>query len=417
MKVVLASIGSRGDVQPMVAIAQALAARGHRPVIAAPPDFAAWVRTFGIEFVPLGIDVNAFMHRHRETLGGNIWKFFQETRALFESELPAQLDALLELGGDAGAIVFAAGAVAGPSAGEKLGIPVLGVLFTTTVIPSSDHAPVVIPWRTLPRWVNALLWRAMDAGWNLLLRKGLDAARARHGLPPVRDVAAHLYEESHFVVAVDPVLFPVDAAWRERMPAVGFLFARPNETALDADLAAWLDAGEPPVYVGFGSMMGKGPERMQRIVVKAVASLGLRGLVSSGWAKLGGALPASWRVIGDTPHALLFPRMACVVHHGGSGTMASALRAGVPQVVAPLILDQYHHAQRLYEQGLAPKPVPMERMDASRLAAAIGHAMALPAAARTRAARSVQGSDGAGAIVRHIEARVRSNSRHDRSDP
>jgi len=388
----------------MVAIAQALIARGHAAVIAAPPDFEPWVRSFGIDFVPLGIDVNAFMREHREKLGGNIWKFFHETRSLFERDLPEQLDALVGLGRDADAMVFAAGAATAPSAGEKLGIPVLGVLFTTCVIPSREHAPVVVPWRTLPKWMNALLWRAMDGGWNLLLRKGLNDARARHGLRPIPDVTAHLYEESHFVVAVDAGLFPLEPAWHARMPHVGFLFVQPKEAALDPDLEAWLDAGDPPVYVGFGSMMGKGPERMHDVVVEAITSIGRRALVSRGWAGLGENLPGGWRAIGDAPHALLFPRMACVVHHGGSGTTAAALRAGVPQVVLPLILDQYHHAQRLYEEGLAPKPVPMERIDAPRLARSIREALAAAPELRLRVADRLRESDAAGEIVRRIEA-------------
>jgi len=387
----------------MVAIAQALANRGHEPVIAAPPDFESWVRALGIDFVPLGIDVNAFMHEHRETLGGNIWGFFHETRRLFDSELPAQLDKLLDLGRDADAIVFAAGAVAAPSAGEKLGIPVLGVLFTTTVVPSKDHAPVVIPWRTLPRWTNALLWRVMDAGWNALLRKGLNDARRRHGLRPTSDITTHLYEESRFVVAVDRELFPLDAEWDERIPHVGFLYARPNPAALDPDLAAWLDAGDPPVYVGFGSMMGKGPDRMRGVIVEALGRAGRRGLVSRGWAGLGDALPPQRRAIGDTPHELLFPRVACVVHHGGSGTTAAALRAGVPQVLAPLILDQYHHAQVLHERGLAPRPVHMEKIKAEELAGAIGEALRVPASKREAVAQRLRASRGADAIVDRIE--------------
>ncbi|HWH40499.1 MAG TPA: glycosyltransferase [Usitatibacter sp.] len=403
MKVILATIGSRGDVQPMVAVAQALASRGHEPLIAAPPDFASWVRAFGIDFVPLGIDVNAFMREHREALGANIWKFFHETRRLFDRELPAQLDKLLELGRDAGAIVFAAGAVAAPSAGEKLGIPVLGVLFTTTVVPSNDHAPVVIPWRTLPGWMNALLWRVMDVGWNALLGKGLNDARRRHGLRPIPDVTKHLYEESHFVAAVDRELFPLDPEWDDRIPHVGFLYARPNQAALDPDLAAWLDAGEPPVYVGFGSMMGKGPDRMRGVIVAALGRVGRRGLVSRGWAGLGDALPPHWRAIGDTPHELLFPRVACVVHHGGSGTTAAALRAGVPQVLAPLILDQYHHAQVLYEQGLAPRPVPMEKITAEELASAIRDALRIPASKRQVVADRLRASRGADAIVDRLE--------------
>ena len=404
LHVVLTSIGSRGDVQPMVAIAQALAARGHRAVIAAPPDFGPWIRSLGFEFAGVGSDVNAFMQRHREALGANIARFFALTRRLFDTELPAQMDALVELARDADAIVFGGGSAMGPSAGEKLGIPVIGVLFTTCVIPSSDHAPVVVPWRTLPRWMNALLWKLEAPMWNRLLRTGVNAGRERHGLAPVDDMVTYLFERSHYVVAVDPGVLPLDPRWAARVPHVGFLFMDTKNASLDPDLASWLDDGDPPIYVGFGSMTGRGPERMQRVVTDAIRSIGRRALVSRGWANLGSELPEGWRAIGDTPHERLFPRMACVVHHGGSGTTAAALRAGVPQVLVPLILDQYHHAQVLHEQGLAPRPVPMEKITAAQLADAIREALRIPQEKRQAVADRLRASRAADAVVDRIEA-------------
>lgn len=388
----------------MLAIAQALARRGHRPVIAAPPDFGPRVRGLGFEFAGLGMDVNAFMHEHRETLGANGLGFFRVARRMFEEQLPAQMDALSELGRGADAVVFAAGSVMAPSAGQEAGIPVLGVLFTTAVLPSREHAPVLVPWRTLPRWINRLLWRASGPMWNLLLRKAVNAARARHGLPPVDDVITHLYGDAGFVVAMDAELFPPDPEWRETIPSTGFLFLEPREASLDPALEAWLGEGERPVYVGFGSMTGRGPERMQRVVMDAITSLGRRALVSRGWANLGGDMPGTWHVVGETPHTLLFPRMACVIHHGGSGTTAAALRAGVPQVLVPLILDQYHHAQRLYEGGLAPRPVPMEKITAPQLARAIREAVAIPQARRQAVAARLQASRGHDAIADRIVA-------------
>ena len=388
----------------MVAIAQALQARGHGAVIAAPPDFAPWVRGLGFEFVGLGMDVNAFMQAHRGTLGANGLRFFRVARRMFGEQLPAQMDALAALARDADAIVFAAGSVMAPSAGQKAGIPVLGVLFTTAVLPSRDHAPVLVPWRTLPKWLNRLLWRASDPMWNLLLRDAVNAARERHRLPSINDAVSHLYGDAAFVVAVDPGIFPPDAQWSARIPPVGFLFLEPRAGSLDPGLEAWLDEGEPPIHVGFGSMTGRGPERMQRVVVEAIASLGRRALVSRGWANLGGEMPGTWRVIGETPHALLFPRTACVVHHGGAGTTAAALRAAVPQVLVPLILDQYHHAQRLFEEGLAPRPVAMEKIDAAQLARAIRDAMRIPAGRREAVADRLRASRGADAVADRIEA-------------
>ena len=118
-------------------------------------------------------------------------------------------------------------------------------------------------------------------------------------------------------------------------------------------------------------------------------------------------LPGNIFVLGDTPHDWLFPKMSAVIHHGGSGTTATALRAGVPQVLVPLILDQYHHAQRLYEEGLAPRPVPMEKITAPQLARAIREALRIPRDKRQAVADRLRASRGADAVADRVEAAAR----------
>jgi UDP:flavonoid glycosyltransferase YjiC (YdhE family) len=141
------------------------------------------------------------------------------------------------------------------------------------------------------------------------------------------------------------------------------------------------------------------------MVVQAVSATGRRCIVGAGWAGLGGgALPGGWRVVREAPHHKLFPRMAAVIHHGGSGTTATALRAGVPQVILPLILDQYHHAHRLHAAGLTPRPIAMEKITPGELTQSILSALALPAEKRLAAARRLRLSDARGDIVRRVEA-------------
>jgi UDP:flavonoid glycosyltransferase YjiC (YdhE family) len=159
------------------------------------------------------------------------------------------------------------------------------------------------------------------------------------------------------------------------------------------------------VFVGFGSMSAEGTDRVGRLIVDAIAATGRRCIIGAGWAGLGaGSLPAGWRVVREAPHALLFPRVAAIVHHGGSGTTASALRAGVPQVVLPLILDQFHHAHRLHLAGIAPRPVPMEDITAAELGAAIMTALEMPEGPRLAAAERLRASDGRAEIVRRLES-------------
>lgn len=406
LRVVLATVGSRGDVQPMLAIAQALAERGHVPVIAAPANFADWVSGLGFEFYPVGIDMQAFLSQNRHLMTGNPVTLVRDTVAFFREQIPLQAEHLLAICEGADAMLFGGLAIAAPSVAQHLQIPLMGVLFTTCVLPSSQHPPPNIPWHGLWPWLNQMAWGVNRVMAGMVLRTPFNALRARLRLPRIDEVHRHLTDAAPLVIAADEVLFPADPAWQGRYRYANFLFMD-DPQPLDPGLDAWLRDGLPPVYVGFGSMSGKGTERIGRMLVDALGATGRRCLIGAGWAGLGsGAVPSDWRVVHDVPHAQLFPRVALVVHHGGSGTTAQALRAGAPQVLLPLILDQFHHAHRLYCAGLAPRPVPMERITAPALAQAMQSAMRLPAGPREAAAARLRTSDARAQFVRLLEALV-----------
>ena len=405
LRVVLAPVGSRGDVQPMLALAQAFVVRGHVPLIAAPPNFETWVRSLGFDFAPLGVDMQVFLAEHSDAMTGNPVKMAQTMSRHFSEQIPLQAQQLTPVCRGADALLWGGLALAAPTVAEHLHLPVLGVLYTSCILPSSQHPPISIPWHGLPNWMNDLLWRANRLLTDSLGLDSLNTMRASFGLPPV-DHLRRLFEDYPLVIAADEVLFPPDPLWQGRYPYANFIFFD-DPTPLDPELDAWLADGEPPVFVGFGSMSGEGTDRVEGMIVEAVSATGHRCLVGAGWAGLGaGALPPGWRVVRDAPHALLFPRTAVVVHHGGSGTTASALRAGVPQVLLPLILDQFHHAHRLHLAGIAPHPVPMESITAAELADAIRTALELPASPRQAAAARLRASDGRREIVRRVEALV-----------
>ena len=405
LRVVIATVGSRGDVQPTLAIAQALLARGHSPMIAAPPNFADWVQGLGYEFAPLGTDTQEMLAQNQGLMTGNPLRMLREMIRYCKVQPDLQTHQLSQICERADAMVHCSlASFIAPSVAENLGLPSLGVLFTTCVVPSSDHPPATIPWQGLPWWVNELLWFTDRFLVNLLMRRSLNRARAAIGLSPLADLRTHLLIEHPPVLAVDEMIFPPDSRWEGRYPYANFLFFDDPEL-MDPALDAWLNEGEPPVFVGFGSMSGKGTDHIASLIVEAVSATGRRCLVGSGWAGFNtGSIPAGWRVVGQTPHALLFPRVAVVVHHGGSGTTAQALRAGVPQVVLPLILDQFHQAQRLYLAGLAPRPVPMEKISARGLTLAIQTALSVPNGPRQQVATRLVSSRGAAQIVQRVEA-------------
>ena len=405
LRVVLATVGSRGDVQPMLALAQALAARGHVPVVAAPPNFETWVRGLGFEFAPLGTDIEVFLAENADVLTGNPVKALRGIARYFSDQIPVQVRQLQATCRGADAMIWAGLAVTAPSVAEHLRLPSFGVFYSTCMLPSGMHPPPTFRWHGLPGWINRVLWRVQRLIAKRIVGAPLNVGRLGMGLRQV-SLHEHFFEQGQFVFAVDEALFPPGPEWEGRFPHANFIFFD-DPAPLDAELDAWLAEGEPPVFVGFGSMSGQGTDRAGRIIVEAVQATGLRCIVGAGWAELGaGALPQGWRLVRDAPHARLFPRMAAVVHHGGSGTTAQALRAGVPQVILPLILDQYHHAQRLFVASLVPKPVPMESVTAVGLTRSIQAALALPEGPRKLAAQRLRASDGRGEVVARMEALV-----------
>jgi sterol 3beta-glucosyltransferase len=173
-----------------------------------------------------------------------------------------------------------------------------------------------------------------------------------------------------------------------------------------AELAAFLGADPPPVYVGFGSMSGRDPERLARTVVEALQIAGLRGIIATGWGGLeAGDLPETIFAIDEAPHAWLFPRMAAVVHHGGAGTTAAGLRAGKPTIVVPFFADQPFWGSRVHGIGAGPKPIPRRRLTAQSLAAAMREATGSQdmIAAASQIGERIRSEDGVANAVSLIE--------------
>ncbi len=394
MKIVLATIGTRGDVQPMVALAQAIERRGHEVLIACPDTFGDWVRSMGIEQAALGEDLSALMAAG----GDRIQQSLAGMKQYFREQLAVQAPRLLELARGADAIVSTAMAWSGPSVAEKLGIPAL-LLLPTSLAPSRLHPPPLFPWYGWPQWVNGLLWWASDKAQDSLMGEPLNEARAAIGLGPVAQFTRHLFVDVPAVMAVDETFLPPDPKWGERYPYVGFLFMD-DPSPLDPALDAYLSAGDPPVCVGFGSMAGKSPERVGALLTDALA--GHRVLVLGGSAKLfAGGAPEGFHVVGGAPHAKVFPRASVVIHHGGSGTTAAALRAGVPQVILPMMLDQFHHAHHAARMQLAAS---LAKVSAKTLRRAVAEALSLPEAPRRAMAERLRASDAGDRIVDRLEA-------------
>jgi vancomycin aglycone glucosyltransferase len=367
LRILLTTEGSRGDVFPMLALGEACAAEGHTVRVCAPPNFEADVAARGFEFHPSGIDALAMLREHAGAVRSGGLRLVLAFRRSHDDLVRDGFAPVCEAARGADFVLGAGVQVAGPSAAEKLGIPYRFIAYCPSLIPAADLTPVFLQTPELPPWANRVLWRLMP--W--LVRRSLshiNRKRRELGLGPERDAFDHLFGPAPVALATDEDLGPPPRESRFEVECIGAL-QTDVEGPLPDKLEAFLAAGPPPVYFGFGSMTDPAPAETTRLVLDATLAAGCRALLSRGWAGLGeGGLPEHVFPLGAVSHARLFPRCAAVVHHGGAGTTTTAARAGVPQVLVPHLLDQFYWARRVAALGLGPPAIPRARLSAGALA-------------------------------------------------
>ncbi|WP_437580086.1 glycosyltransferase [Sorangium sp. So ce887] len=395
MRVLLTGVGTRGDVQPVVALAAEMRRRGHDVRLCVPPNFIDWVGSLGFTAAPIGIAM-----RQPSGVAGTQASLPtpEQIRALVEHLVRDQYDATASAAEGCDVIV-AGGAhqYAARSIAERLGIPSVVAVYAPVTLPSPDHGPDGEPGGDPES--NLRRWQDESRSWNERVLERLNENRERLGLGPLSDVLSHILGESPWLAA-DPVLGPLPATPGLQATQTG-AWLLPDKTPLVPELEAFLAAGEPPVYVGFGSM----PVDPQagRIVIEAVRAAGRRVVLSQGWAELGRVDDAFDGIaIGDVNQQALFPRVAAVVHHGGAGTTTTAARAGVPQVIVPMFSDQLYWAWRVRALGIGTS-MARGALNAASLLAALKGALDQGVAARAGALAGTVAEDGTAVAAELIE--------------
>jgi len=370
MRIVLAPEGTRGDVHPLLALGVRLREAGHAVRLCASPDFEADARARGLEFRPVGGSIRAYLGAEAGAIHAGPLALVRASWRYMRDNVTAWFFALSEVAPEADLLVGAGVQLAAPSVAEWLRIPYRYVAYCPGIVPSAEHAPIFLARQPGTPRANRIAWRATAAAVRAGPGRLVDRHRRRLGLRPIADVARHLFG-ARPLLAVDRELAeaPADAPWPlDQVPCLHPFAPEP----LPAKLEGFLDAGPPPVYVGFGSMPDPRPGETTRRVLDAVRARGLRAVIDRGWAGLGeGPLGDDVFVTEPVSHAALFRRVAAVVHHGGAGTTATAARAGAPQLVVPHVLDQFYWAARTRALGLGPPPVPRRELTAERLAEAL----------------------------------------------
>lgn len=371
MKLLILTYGTEGDTRPLAALGHALVQAGHEVHLLADASCLDIAGSLGLPCSALAGDIRATLAAE-----GAMADISRNLARLANRHAGEWLQQALAVGRDCDAVIVSGlTAFVGLSAAEALGVPGIGSMLIP-ITPTAGFAAPFLPF-TPPRAFNRSSHRLFNQLTWQVLRSGTNRARAQAGLPPRRT----LWTRHPMLYGISPALVPPPADWPANAHVCGQWIPPTPAWTPPPELVAYLDAGDPPVYVGFGSMAGFDTGRVLAAVVGGVG--GRRALFHPGWSGIDPALlPGNFHAIGPAPHDWLLPRCAMAIHHGGSGTTHSACRAGVPGIVVPFAGDQFFWGARLRAAGIMQHPLTGRSVTAESLGQAIAFAESTQAQAR-----------------------------------
>ncbi len=406
MKITISSHGTRGDVQPYLALAVGLQNSGHQVTLATSYNYTDWIHSYGVGTHPTRFSLQAFMQGPEWQEARQGGKFLKQFR-LFKSALQMyaeNMDDVWDAVREADFVIQSPASSGALEAYELYGTPAAlayPVPFAPTrEFPSYFLGPARFSLgaaynRLTHTFMHRLLWGNMTGPMT-------DQIRKKQGLPPVRSFSQQLaFARKNRILSLygfSEHVLPKPADWDELQHVTGYWFLdSPTDWQPEPDLVQFLENGPPPVYVGFGSMDAMDTAAITAKVLEALKISGQRGVILTGWGGLE-RLPATSDIffIENVPHDWLFPRMAALVHHGGAGTTGAGLRAGVPNIITPVGADQFAWAERVVALGVGPSAPALKRLSVEKLAGAIRTAVDDPSI-RVRAAalgKQIQAENG-----------------------
>lgn len=382
MRIAIIALGSRGDVQPYIALGKGLQAAGNIIRMVSHENYDALVNAHRLEFWPVSGDVQEFAEtpEMRALLEkGNFIALMgyaakaAKTAALNWAEVGLQACQGMDL-----IVAGFGGMFIGLAIAEKLNRPLLQahyVPFTPTrEFPGALVPPAITGLggaanRLSHHITRQLMWQQARSADKAARQQVLSLPNA----PFFGPFSAKPLQNMPILYGFSAAVIPKPADWRENVHVTGYWFLNSEpDWAPSPALEAFLQAGPPPVYIGFGSMSSRKPEKTAQIILQALSQTTQRAVLQSGWS---GMKIKSWPenviVVDSVPHEWLFSQVAAVIHHGGAGTTAAGLRAGIPSIIIPFFADQPFWGQRVAALGVGPEPIPRKKLTAERLAQAI----------------------------------------------
>lgn len=413
MKIAILTYGSRGDVQPFLALAVGLKKRGHEVTLAAPHRFANFVSQYNIPFAPLAGDPEEISKAFNDA-GHNAVKVVRAIGNYVNSiALDVARDAFAACE-DADLIVhsflFTTGA---HSLANARGIPDVSIQTFPIFSPTREYPPVALS--SLPggalsyfgHWLTTqVFWYGGNSGYNQKRNQHPDVFSFDLFWPfdvrPPRRATPLLF-------AVSPTVLPPAREWAGRVDVTGYFFLdAPDVYTPPSELASFLEAGSPPICVTFGSMIHREADRIAEVVLESIRQVGQRAIILTGWDGWKGRVSFENVLFLDSaPHDWLLPRCKTIIYHGGAGTTAAGLRAGIPNIVISFAGDQLFWGKRVHAIGAGPRPMRVRELTVARLASAM--VAAEDAALRERArliGQEVRREDGVAGAIRVVESHL-----------
>jgi len=419
MRILILTVGTRGDVQPYVALAKGLISAGHEVSICTCQIFESFIRSYGIGYLPLNNDVRDFMESDDGRLAMETTynlvaavrtgiRLMPKLKGMMQRQVDEMWDAAESFAPDL--ILFHKKAIGAEDFAEELGCRCALAFYLPLYVATKESPAFGFPRLPLGGWYNRLTYRLIEFVTRLSSGSFVRTWRKAHNMPSRRlpwfkqadgtpVPALHAYS---------PSVLPAPTDWPPYATVTGYWFLETaNDEPPPEQLVRFLESGETPIYVGFGSIFGRNPRGTAETVIEGVRKTGCRAILAAGWGGLdltSFELPDSMLAIEAVSHDWLFPHVSLVVHHGGCGTTAAGLRAGCPAVICPFFGDQPFWGRVVHELGVGPKPIPQRKLTAEKLTVAIQSTLS-DEVMRARAdalGRRIRGETGVQNAVRFV---------------
>lgn len=366
MKIIFLTLGSRGDVQPYVALAKELIKNGHEALVCTGASFKKFIEENGVGFHEATADLMAILDSEvgkKAFNGGNydIIKMLKFSKEVITPAYRKSMDDFLDASKGSDLIIYHPKALGAVDIAEYLNIPCISMPPVPIVYPITEFPNFAIsPDKNLGSFLNKLTYKATLLGESSYI-KHINDFRSKSLNLPNRKTGEFMFkvngEDIPIIYPISPFLFKEVESWKDKVFLPGFFFLDIGEDKLDEELESFIESGKKPIVVSFSSMPLKNPTRFKEKLVKALKETDNRAVILTGTSGMTFENEDNIFAVQKAPHRLIFKKAKGIVHHGGVGTMSEALLSGVPQLIIPFTVDQPFWAHRLYTKGYAISPL------------------------------------------------------------